>query len=192
MTWSEEEEKIRRISGWTVCEEHPKGSADSAKSILKFWTSDLKSLSLQLKAQPRMLVPRLYERPFYKIGRYSFQFPWIVAQQNNLTATLNNLRRLGARRVDMQAETRQVELLLAESLRRRGFVVEVGFRPPVTEDDDAGEVDLICQLDGVLLLLEVKSGYIRSTTHEVWLHRSNTLRKPRGNCDVSSLQLQAR
>ncbi|HHG4394921.1 TPA: NERD domain-containing protein [Pseudomonas aeruginosa] len=177
MTWSEEEEKIRRISGWTVCEEHPKGSADSAKSILKFWTSDLKSLSQQLKAQPRMPVPRLYERPFYKIGRYSFQFPWIVAQQNNLTATFNNLRRLGARRAGMQAETRQVELLLAESLRRRGFAVEVGFRPPVTEDDDAGEVDLICQLDGVLLLLEVKSGYIRSTTHEVWLHRSNTLRK---------------
>lgn len=39
------------------------------------------------------------------------------------------------------------------------------------------EVDLICHQDGVLLLLEVKSGYIRSTTHEVWLHRTNTLRK---------------
>jgi hypothetical protein len=30
---------------WTVCEKHPKGSADSAKAILAFWTSDLKSLS---------------------------------------------------------------------------------------------------------------------------------------------------
>ncbi|MEW4393022.1 hypothetical protein ACM7HV_05045 [Pseudomonas paraeruginosa] len=29
----------------------------------------------------------------------------------------------------------------------------------------------------MLLLLEVKSGYIRSTRHEVWLHRTNTLRK---------------
>lgn len=177
ITWSEEEEKIRRIKGWTVSEEHPQGSADSAKAILKFWTSDLKALSLQLKQQPGMPAPRLYEQPFYKIGRYSFQFPWVGAQQNNLTAAINNLRRVNARRAHVQAESQRVELALAESLRQRGFAVEVGYRPTVTEEDDAGEVDLICQRDGVLLLMEVKSGYIRSTTHEVWLHRTNTLRK---------------
>lgn len=177
MTWSEEPEKIRRITGWTVCEEHPKGSADSAKAILTFWTSDFKALSQQLKLQPGMPAPRLYEQPFYKIGRYSFQFPWVGAQQNNLTAAINNLRRVNARRADMQTETQRVELALAESLRQRGFTVEVGYRPLATEEDDAGEVDLICHLGGVVLLLEVKSGYIRSTTHEVWLHRTNTLRK---------------
>ncbi|MDF3931682.1 NERD domain-containing protein [Pseudomonas citronellolis] len=177
MTWSEEEEKIRRIKGWTVSEEHPQGSANSAKAILKFWTSDLKALSQQLKQQPGIPAPRLYEQPFYKVGRYSFQFPWVGAQQNNLTAAINNLRRVNARRADVQAETQRVELALADSLRQRGFAVEVGYRPPVTEEDDAGEVDLICHRDGVLLLMEVKSGYIRSTTHEVWLHRTNTLRK---------------
>lgn len=124
-----------------------------------------------------MPAPRLYEQPFYKIGRYSFQFPWVGAQQNNLTAAINNLRRVNARRADVQAETQRVELALAESFRLQGFVVEVGYRPPVTGDEDAGEVDLICQRDGLLLLIEVKSGYIRSTTHEVWLHRTNTLRK---------------
>ncbi|MCV3811742.1 NERD domain-containing protein [Pseudomonas aeruginosa] len=177
MTWSEEEEKIRRIKGWTVSEEHPLGSADSAKAILKFWTSDLKALSQQLKQQPGMPTPRLYEQPFYKVGRYSFQFPWVGAQQNNLTAAINNLRRVNARRADAQVETRRVELALAESLRQRGFAVEVGYLPPIAEEGDAGEVDLICQRDGVLLLMEVKSGYIRSTKHEVWLHRTNTLRK---------------
>jgi len=177
MTWSEEQEKIRRITGWTVCDEHPKGCAGSAKAILSFWSSDFKALSQQLKLQPGMPTPRLYEQPFYKIGRYSFQFPWVGAQQNNLTAAINNLRRVNARRADAQAETQRVELALAESLRQRGFAVEVGYRPLATDEDDAGEVDLICHLDGVLLLLEVKSGYIRSTTHEVWLHRTNTLRK---------------
>lgn len=177
MTWSEEEEKIRRIKGWTVSEEHPQGSTDSAKAILRFWTSDLNALSQQLKQQPGMPAPRLYEQPFYKIGRYSLQFPWVGAQQNNLAAAINNLRRVNARRADVQTETQRVELALAESLRQRGFAVEVGYRPTVTEEDDAGEVDLICQRDGVLLLMEVKSGYIRSTTHEVWLHRTNTLRK---------------
>jgi len=177
LTWSEEPEKIRRITGWTVCDEHPKGCADSAKAILKFWTSDFKVLSHQLKLQPGMPAPRLYEQPYYKIGRYSFQFPWVGAQQNNLTAATNNLRRVNARRADMQTETQRVELALAASLRQRGFAVEVGYRPLANEEDDAGEVDLICHQDGVLLLLEVKSGYIRSTKHEVWLHRTNTLRK---------------
>lgn len=177
MAWSEEGEKIRRIKGWTVSEEHPLGSTDSAKAILKFWTSDLKALSQQLKQQPGMPTPRLYEQPFYKVGRYSFQFPWVGAQQNNLTAAINNLRRVNARRADAQVETRRVELTLAESLRQRGFAVEVGYQPPIAEEGDAGEVDLICQRDGVLLLMEVKSGYIRSTTHEVWLHRTSTLRK---------------
>lgn len=177
MTWSEEQEKIRKITGWTVCDEHPKGSADSAKAILTFWTSDFKALSQQLKLQPGMPAPRLYEQPFYKIDSYSFQFPWVGAQQNNLTAAINNLRRVNVRRADMQTETQRVELALAESLRQRGFAVEVGYRPAVTDEDDAGEVDLICHRDGVVLLLEVKSGYIRSTRHEVWLHRTNTLRK---------------
>lgn len=177
MTWSEEEEKIRRIKGWTVSKDHPRGSANSAKAILKFWTSDLKVLAQQLKQQPGIPAPRLYEQPFYKIGRYSFQFPWVGAQQNNLTAAINNLRRVNARRADVQAETQRVELALAESLRQRGFAVEVGYQPAVIDADDAGEVDLICHLDGVVLLLEVKSGYIRSTRHEVWLHRTNTLRK---------------
>ncbi|WP_238871872.1 NERD domain-containing protein [Halopseudomonas maritima] len=177
MTWSEEEEKIGRIKGWTVSEDCPRGSAESAKAILKFWTSDLKALGQQLKQQPGMPAPRLHEQPFYKIGRYSFQFPWVVAQQNNLTAAINNLRRVNARRADVQEETQRVELVLAESLRQRGFAVKVGYRPLVTAEDDAGEVDLICHRDGVVLLLEVKSGYIRSTRHEVWLHRTNTLRK---------------
>lgn len=177
MTWSEEAEKIRRITGWTVCEEHPKGCSISAKAILSFWTSDFEALSQQLKLQPGIPAPRLYEQPFYKIGRYSFQFPWVGAQQNNLTAAINNLRRINARRADMQTETQRVELALAESFRQRGFTVEAGYRPLATEEGDAGEVDLICHQDGVLLLLEVKSGYIRSTRHEVWLHRTNTLRK---------------
>lgn len=46
-TWSEEQEKIRKITGWTICDEYPKGSADSANAILTLWTSDFKALSQQ-------------------------------------------------------------------------------------------------------------------------------------------------
>lgn len=124
-----------------------------------------------------MPPPRLYERPFYKIGRYSFQFPWVTALQNNLTAAVNNLRRVGQRRPAMRSETECIEHTLAEALRTRGFQVVVGYQPQTNGDLDAGEVDLLCHLDGFVLLIEVKSGFIRSTQHEVWLHRTNTLRK---------------
>jgi hypothetical protein len=177
MTWAEEDEKIRRTVGWTVCDEYPKGSSLAAKAILKFWTSDLKELSSSLKEQPNLPLPTLSERPFYKIGHYNFQFPWVVAQQNNLTAAVNNLRRIGARRSGQMSETRRIELRLAELLNKLGFAVEVGYQPDRIDQDDPGEVDLICHYNGVILLIEVKSGYIRSTRHEVWLHQTNTLRK---------------
>lgn len=54
-------------------------------------------------------------------------------------AAINNLRRVNARRADVQAETQLVQLTLAESFRQRGFAVEVGYRPPVSEEDDAGD-----------------------------------------------------
>lgn len=177
MTWSEEDQKIERITGWTVCREYPQGSSLAAKVILDFWTSDLKALSKSLKEQPELPVPTLYERPFYKIGRYNFQFPWVVAQQNNLTAVVNNLRRIGARRSGRMRETRRIELRLADQFRKCGFAVEVGYQPEHSAQEDPGEIDLICYRDGLTLLLEVKSGYIRSNRHEVWLHRTNTLRK---------------
>lgn len=177
MTWSEQPDKVRRIRAWTVSDEHPAGDADAAKAILQFWTSDLQVLSAQLKQTPNMPTPRLYERPFYKIGRYSFQFPWVAGRQNSLTAAVNNLRRVEQRRPELRGETERVEHELAEALRQRGFHVVVGYQPPSTEEPDAGEIDLLAYLDGVMLLLEVKSGFIRSTPHEVWLHRTNTLRK---------------
>lgn len=177
ITWSEPKEKIRRICGWTVSPEHPKGDTEVARAILKFWTSDLQALSAQMRQAPNLPSPRLYERPFYKIGCYSFQFPWVAGQQNNLTAAVNNLRRVEQRRPDLRSETERIEHTLAEALRQRGFRVVVGYQPPLSDEHDAGEVDLICHLDGVVLLLEIKSGFIRSTHHEVWLHRTNTLRK---------------
>lgn len=177
MTWAEESQKIEKTIGWTVCRDYPQGSLQAAKAILSFWTNDLKALSGSLKEQPNLPIPTLYERPFYKIGRYNFQFPWVVAQQNNLTAAVNNLRRIGARRSGRMSETRRIEERLADQLRLCGFTVEVGYQPERTEQEDPGEIDLICYRDELLLLLEVKSGYIRSTEHEVWLHRNSTLRK---------------
>nr|WP_272891597.1 nuclease-related domain-containing protein [Stutzerimonas stutzeri] len=177
MTWSEQPEKIQRIRAWTVSDDYPDGDPEAAKAILQFWTSDLQTLSEQVKQTPNLPTPRLSEKPFYKIGRYSFQFPWVAGRQNSLSAAVNNLRRVEQRRSLLRSETERIEQDLAHSLRQRGFHVVVGYEPRRVDAQDAGEIDLLACLAGVILLLEVKSGFIRCTPQEVWLHRTNTLRK---------------
>jgi len=177
MTWSEQPEKIQRIRAWTVSDDHPDGDPEAAKAILQYWTSDLQTLSEQVKQPPNLPTPRLSEKLFYKIGRYSFQFPWVAGRQNSLSAAVNNLRRVEQRRSELRSETERIEHNLAHSLRQRGFHVVVGYEPRRVDAQDAGEIDLLACLAGVILLLEVKSGFIRCTPQEVWLHRTNTLRK---------------
>lgn len=59
----------------------------------------------------------------------------------------------------------------------RGFNVQLNYEPERTEDHNPGEVDLICARDGKILVLEIKSTFLRHTQKDAWLHRTNTLRK---------------
>jgi hypothetical protein len=177
LTFSTTSEKAKRIKGWTVCDEYPNGSTAIAEAILKFWSNELKNLTTKTEITSDMKAPRISELPYSKIGQYIFQFPWVAGKQNNLTSAVNNLRRLGMHRKELQEETLRVEQRLGELFKQRGFKVIVGYHPPAVGNDNPGEIDLICHRDGNLLLLEVKSGYIRRSRKEVWLHKTSTLRK---------------
>lgn len=177
ITFSEKKEKISRIRSWTRSEEYPNGNKQLTEAILDFWSNDLKQLSIELRANEYVLVPELHERPIFKIGNYLFQLPWVFAFQNNVTATVNNLRRLGRNRTELKIETNRIEKRLAETFERRGFNVLSNFHPPRDADNEIGEIDLLCFLDGHLFIFEIKSGYMRKSNREAWLHRTNTLRK---------------
>lgn len=177
LTWSDRDTKLQRIRGWTVTDASPKGDPKAAAAILDFWTSDLKALAERLKRGDQAPIPELHERPLLKMGRYLFQLPWLVAIQNNSTATLNNLRRIGARRPEGRDETQRIERRLGEASERRGFKVVANFHPPRTEAEDPGDVDLIASRDDQVIVLEVKSTFLRSTKREAWLHKTSTLRK---------------
>lgn len=177
LTWSDRDTKVQRICGWTVTDASPKGDPKAAGAILDFWTSDLKALAERLKRGDQAPVPELHERPLLKMGRYLFQLPWLVAIQNNSTAALNNLRRIGARRSEGRDETQRIERRLGEAFERRGFKVVTNFHPLRTETEDPGDVDLIASRDGQVIVLEVKSTFLRSSTKEAWLHKTSTLRK---------------
>ena len=177
ITWSDRAAKIAKITGWTVNSDFPQGSARAAEAILDFWTVDWGALSARLRKGEKGLHPELFERPILKMGRYLFQLPWLVAMQNNASAAINNLRRIGARRPEAREETRRIEDRLASLFERRGFSVVRNYEPERVPDDDPGEVDLICARDDYLLVLEIKSTFLRRSKKEAWLHGTTMLRK---------------
>lgn len=178
ITWSGRVAKITNITGWTVNESQPKGSPRMASAILDFWTYDMAVMATQLQQREPGLQPHLLERPVLKFGTTLVQLPWIVGMQNNSTAAINNLRRLGSRRGNVQEETQRIEASLAKALESRGFRVLLNWQPP-REDafDDPGEVDVIATRDSHLFVLEVKSTFIRQSQREAWVHATTTLRK---------------
>lgn len=179
ITWSSKKDKVARIKAWTVNKSFPYGNQKSAEAIIDFWSHDLKLTAKKLQGEksPLVLIPKLYERPIFKFGKHIFQFPWMVAFQNNSTAALNNLRRIGAARTDTRNETAAIELRLAECFKTRGFTVLFNYHPEKTPEYDPGEIDLVCVLEGHVLVLEVKSTFLRSTKKDAWFHKTRTLRK---------------
>lgn len=178
ITWSGREAKITNITGWTVTGSQPMGSPRMASAILDFWTYDMAVMASRLQQREPGLQPHLFERPVLKFGATLVQLPWIVGMQNNSTAAINNLRRLGSRRGKVQEETQRIEASLAKALESRGFRVLLNWQPPRDDAfDDPGEVDVIATRDGHLFVLEVKSTFIRRSQREAWVHATTTLRK---------------
>ncbi|MDO8771940.1 MAG: hypothetical protein Q7K57_25150 [Burkholderiaceae bacterium] len=176
-TWSGRDDKVAKMVGWTVTPEHPKGSPRHAAAVVDFWTSDWSNLATQLRNGAAGLKPDLFERPILKMGQTLVQLPWVVGLQNNSTAAINNLRRLGSRRNEARTETQRIENQLGAILEKRGFNVVLNWHPPVGPDGNAGEVDVICARDDTVLVLEVKSTYLRRSQQDAWQHETTTLRK---------------
>ncbi|TVT47997.1 MAG: hypothetical protein FHP94_12040 [Denitromonas halophila] len=176
LTWSDRSEKIAKILGWTVREDCPNGSPRMAAAILDFWTSDWGQLGKRMREGGGGLQPGLFERPVLKLGSLLVQLPWVVGVQNNSSAAINNLRRLGARRDEARQETQRIEERLGQLFESRGFRIVLNWTPP-TCSEIPGEVDLVCARDGAVLVLELKSTYLRRSSRDAWLHSTTTLRK---------------
>ena len=176
LTWSSRDSKVSNITGWTVTKSEPAGNPRMASAILDFWTYDMVATAERLQRNEPGLQPQLFERPVLKFGATLVQLPWVVGLQNNSTAAINNLRRLGARRGQARDEAGRIEAGLAVLLEKRGFRTLLNWVPP-RDAEDAGEVDLIAVLDGYLFVIEVKSTFMRRSQREAWRHATTTLRK---------------
>lgn len=176
ITWGGTTEKITRMADWFKTPEHPNGNPLTAKSALEFWSCNAKDFSAQNTNQATT-KPLLHEKPFIRFGDYLVQLPFFCSETDNFTALVNNLRRYNRFRPELKSETSAAENNLAELLRGKGFSVLVGYEPEPSSDGSVGEVDLICARDGLVLIIEMKTTYVRGKRSEIWLHRNNTLRK---------------
>jgi hypothetical protein len=177
ITFCEWKQKVNNIVGWTVCKDFPKGNINAAEAILEFWSLDCKKWSAQLQTNNHENIPQLTERPIFKIGHYSVQLPWMMANQLTNVNVINTLRRFVNKRPELHSETSRIETNLGNRFKKRGFTVIEGYEPVRTDDFNPGEIDLICVLDNTVLVVEVKSTYRRTSKREAIRYKHTTLRK---------------
>lgn len=174
LTWSRREARIQAMTPWTALTCPPAGSRALASNLLDFWTLDCVEYAGRLRKPGSNSQLELLERPFLRFGTMIVQLPWLTGMQNISSAAINNLRRLGQKRQEFRDETARIESNFATLFEQRGFRVLKNWNPPQPLD---GEVDLICARDGLVLVIEVKSTYLRSSQAEAWAHATSTLRK---------------
>ncbi|MFT6901932.1 MAG: Holliday junction resolvase-like predicted endonuclease [Colwellia sp.] len=177
ITWLNWKQKAKNIVGWTISDVFPNGNLKAAEAILDFWTLDFKKWSCELKGDDNQKIPELSERPILKIGNYSVQLPWMMACQLTSVNAINNLRRFANTRPELKDETSRIEGRLAKSFRKRGFTVLASYMPYGCDSINPGEIDLICKLDDLVLVIEVKSTYRRNSQKEAIGYKNNALRK---------------
>jgi Holliday junction resolvase-like predicted endonuclease len=177
IAWLNWKKKAKNIVGWTVSDDFPNGNLKAAEAILDFWSLDFKKWSIALKNNNTKNLPILIERPIFKIGNYSVQLPWLMANQFTGVSVINNLRRFANERPELNSETSRIEDRLGGSFKKRGFKVLASYNPENCDDLNPGEIDLICKLDDVVLVIEVKSTYRRNSQREAIGYKNNALRK---------------
>jgi len=174
--WATLADKSARMQDWFKTEQSPDGNRDVAKAAIEFWSLDTHDFAPQASDNSREPA-RIHEKPLLRFGDYVVQLPVIGDGNDNFNALVNLLRRCNSRRQDLKKETHAAENFLATMLRDKGFTVIAGYQPPKTVDGDVGEVDLICAMDDVVILIEMKTSYVRGKLQEIWLHRHTSLRK---------------
>jgi Holliday junction resolvase-like predicted endonuclease len=177
ITWNNWKQKAKDIVGWTVSDVFPNGNLNAAEAILDFWSLDFKKWSIALKNNNTQNLPELTERPMLKLGNYCIQLPWMMANQLSGVNIINNLRRFANKRAELKSETSRIEDRLGASFKKRGFTVLANYMPENWDGFNPGEIDLICKLDGVVLVIEVKSTYRRNSQREAIGYKNNALRK---------------
>lgn len=163
MTFWEKDRKAVRMSDWILS-----GSKTSKKksmaAILDFWSQDLRKMEKHSYA----------ELPYYQADGIMLELPHRFGLQNLHTTVINHFRRLNKNRPSLGKETDRIEVQLAELFEKYGWQVLAQHEP---EENGVGEIDLIVIADKQVLVLELKSTFIKQNIREIYEYRYFVLKK---------------
>lgn len=163
ITFSTHKEKAIKMSDWIIEGGKNKRVREMSR-ILDFWSIDLRGGS----------DSSYVENSFYKIDDYIFALPWMLAQKNFNTATINTFRKLYKNRAGLKFETDLMEQNLAGLLAKYKGKVYSQYEP---SGSGVGEIDAIVVTDNKVLVIELKSTYIKSSVKEIYEYRNFVLKK---------------
>ena len=163
ITFATQKEKAIKMSDWIV-EGGTNKRVREMSRILDFWSRDLRDGSDAF----------YIEKSFYRIDDYLFALPWMSAQKNFSTATINTFRKMYKNRADLKSETELMEQNLAKLLAKYKGEVYSQHEPL---EPGVGEIDAIVVSDDKVLIIELKSTYIKSNVKEIHEYKSFVLKK---------------
>ena len=163
ITFATQKEKAIKMSDWIV-EGGTNKRVREMSRILDFWSRDLRDGSDTF----------YIEKSFYRIDDYLFALPWMSAQKNFSTATINTFRKMYKNRADLKSETDLMEQNLAKLLAKYKGEVYSQHEPL---EPGVGEIDAIVVSDYKVLIIELKSTYIKSNVKEIHEYRNFVLKK---------------
>lgn len=163
VTFATQKEKAIKMSDWII-EGSGNQKVKEMSRILDFWSKDLRDGSDAFYT----------EKSFYKIDDYLFALPWMSAQKNFSTATINTFRKMYKNRASLRSETDLMENNLAGLLAKSKGRVYSQYEP---SESGVGEIDAIVVSDDKVLVIELKSSYIKSNVKEIYEYRNFVLKK---------------
>lgn len=163
ITFATQKEKAIKMSDWII-EGSGNQKVKDMSRILDFWSKDLRDGSDAFYT----------EKSFYKIDDYLFALPWMSAQKNFSTATINTFRKMYKNRASLKSETDLMENNLAGLLAKSKGRVYSQYEP---SESGVGEIDAIVVTDDKVLIIELKSSYIKSNVKEIYEYRNFVLKK---------------
>lgn len=158
-------DKSKRMSDWiSNIEISKKERVRQMSDILEFWT-----VNLNHKNEGSYI-----EKPLYQLDDLIIEFPQRIAQQNIYGGIVNYLRKLHKNRDTLKDETNSMEKSLAELFTQKQFKVFCQYMP---NDNTVGEIDLIIVDNQTVLIIELKSTFLKTDLKEAYQYQNFTLKK---------------
>lgn len=158
-------DKSKIMSDWIVdINASKKSKVRKMSDILDFW-----SINLNNKNNGSYI-----EKPFYQLDDFIIEFPQISIVYNVYGSIVNYLRKLHKNRETLKDETSTMEKSLAELFLSYNFKVFYQYLP---NDSSVGEIDLIISDNSTILIIELKSTYLKTNLKEAYHYQNFTLKK---------------